>query len=67
MWTICGRRSEKEKVSIDLAKKSYYPDLTFGVDYIVTGDSIMPSTQDGKCRKNIDVKVIMNNSISKSA
>jgi cobalt-zinc-cadmium efflux system outer membrane protein len=33
----------KNKVGIDLAKKDYYPDITLGVDYIDTADSISPN------------------------
>jgi len=36
----------KEKFSIDLAKKNYYPDITLGVDYILTGDARMPGVTD---------------------
>ncbi len=37
---------EKEEKNIRLAKKQNYPDLTFGVDYIQTGDAIDPSLPD---------------------
>lgn len=33
----------KEEKRIDLAKKSYFPDLTLGFQYIETGDAIDPS------------------------
>ena len=33
----------KDKVEIDLAKKNYYPDITLGVDFIDTADSISPN------------------------
>lgn len=36
----------KEKFSIDLAKKNYFPDITLGVDYILTGDARMPGVTD---------------------
>jgi outer membrane protein TolC len=36
----------KEKFSIDLAKKNYFPDITVGVDYIITGDARMPGVTD---------------------
>lgn len=36
----------KEKFSIDLAKKNYLPDITLGVDYIITGDARMPGVID---------------------
>lgn len=34
---------EKERAGIKLAGKSSYPNFTFGVDYIITGDAIDPS------------------------
>jgi outer membrane protein TolC len=36
----------REKFSLDLAKKSYFPDITLGVDYIVTGEARMPGVMD---------------------
>lgn len=37
---------EKEEAGIRLARKSYYPDLTFGVDYIETGDALDPAAPE---------------------
>ncbi|OGL44033.1 MAG: hypothetical protein A2161_16010 [Candidatus Schekmanbacteria bacterium RBG_13_48_7] len=37
---------EKQKTAIDFAKKNYFPDLTFGLDYILTGKSRMPDVMD---------------------
>lgn len=34
---------DREKISVELAKKDYYPDFTFGVEYIQTGDSRSPN------------------------
>jgi outer membrane protein TolC len=36
----------KEKFSVDLAKKNYLPDITLGVDYIITGEARMPGMRD---------------------
>ncbi|WP_319760075.1 TolC family protein [Maridesulfovibrio sp.] len=33
----------REKISVELAKKDYYPDFTFGVEYIQTGESRSPN------------------------
>ena len=37
---------ESRRSAIRLAKKEYYPDVTFGLDYIVTGDAAMSGTPD---------------------
>lgn len=34
---------DREKISVELAKKNYYPDFTFGVEYIQTGESRSPN------------------------
>lgn len=34
---------EREKIGVQLAEKDYYPDFTFGLDYIQTGDSRSPN------------------------
>ncbi|WP_027720853.1 TolC family protein [Maridesulfovibrio zosterae] len=34
---------DREKISVELAKKDYYPDFTFGVEYIQTGESRTPN------------------------
>jgi outer membrane protein TolC len=36
----------KEKTSISLARKAYYPDITLGVDYIDVGPAVMPGVGD---------------------
>jgi outer membrane protein TolC len=38
----------KQEHAIGLAGKAYYPDITLGLDYIATGDAIMPTPDDGK-------------------
>ena len=38
----------KEEVSIELAKKDFYPDFTLGLDYVVTDDAINPTRDSGK-------------------
>lgn len=38
--------ASKEKVGIKLAKKNYYPDFSIGVDYILTGEALMPGVSD---------------------
>jgi outer membrane protein, heavy metal efflux system len=38
--------SEKEEAGIKLAGKSYYPDITFGIDYVDTGDALDSSLAD---------------------
>jgi len=39
---------ERNTIAVDLAKKNYYPDLTVGFSYIVTGESEMDVTDNGK-------------------
>ncbi len=34
---------EREKISVELAHKDYYPDFSFGVEYIQTGDARSPN------------------------
>ncbi len=34
---------EREKISVELAHKDYYPDFSFGVEYIQTGNSRSPN------------------------
>lgn len=36
----------KEEAGLKLAEKNYYPDITLGVDYIQTGEALMPGTPD---------------------
>ena len=38
----------KEDVSIELAKKGFYPDFMLGLDYVVTDDAINPTSDSGK-------------------
>ncbi len=37
---------EKEEAGIKLARKSYYPDITLGVDYVDTDDALSPGLAD---------------------
>jgi outer membrane protein TolC len=37
-----------ERKNIELARKNYFPDVTFGVQYIDTKESLMPATDSGK-------------------
>jgi outer membrane protein TolC len=39
-------REERDKISIELARKNSHPDITLGVDYIFTGDALAPGTED---------------------
>jgi outer membrane protein TolC len=36
----------REQINIKLAKKNYYPDFSIGLDYMVTGESLMPGIVD---------------------
>lgn len=36
----------RERAGIELAKKDYYPDFTFGIQDILTGSAIMPNTPE---------------------
>ena len=36
----------KERTQIDLARKNFFPDITFGVEYIETDDTAMPGVND---------------------
>jgi cobalt-zinc-cadmium efflux system outer membrane protein len=36
----------REKAGIELAKKEFYPDVTFGIEDIITGPALMPNTPD---------------------
>jgi outer membrane protein TolC len=36
----------KHERAIELAAKAYFPDITLGLDYIATGDALMPGTPD---------------------
>ena len=38
----------REQYGLELAMKNYYPDVTFGVDYIETGSAIMRTSESGK-------------------
>lgn len=40
--------AEKEKANIALAKKEFYPDVTLGADYIVTGPAQLPVEDSGQ-------------------
>jgi len=35
-----------EKAGIELAKKDFYPDVTFGIEDIITGSALVPTTPD---------------------
>ena len=39
---------EAHRKSVLLARLDYYPNLTFGVDYIFTGEAVMPTADSGK-------------------
>ena len=41
-------KKAKEEVSIELAKKDFYPDFMVGLDYVVTDDAINPASDSGK-------------------
>ena len=41
-------KKAKEEVSIELAKKDFYPDFMLGLDYVVTDDAINPTSDSGK-------------------
>lgn len=43
-----AERIAKELAAVDLARKEYYPDVTFGLDYIDTGRSRMDTPDRGK-------------------
>jgi outer membrane protein, heavy metal efflux system len=36
----------RDKADIELARKQFYPDVTFGIENIVTGSALMPNTPD---------------------
>jgi cobalt-zinc-cadmium efflux system outer membrane protein len=36
----------KEKIGIKLAKKNYFPDFSIGLDYVLTGNALMPGVMD---------------------
>jgi outer membrane protein TolC len=36
----------RQERAVDLAGKAYFPDITLGLDYIATGDALMPGTVD---------------------
>jgi outer membrane protein TolC len=38
--------ASKEKIGIKLAKKNYFPDFSIGLDYVLTGNTIMPGVAD---------------------
>lgn len=38
--------ASKEKIGIKLAKKNYFPDFSIGLDYILTGNALMPGVMD---------------------
>lgn len=38
--------TSKEKIGVKLAKKTYYPDFSIGLDYLFTGDTMMPGVTD---------------------
>lgn len=37
---------EKEHAGYELAKKNYWPDVTVGLDFVETNDSLMPTVED---------------------
>lgn len=39
-------QTEKEKASVSLARKSYYPDITLGVEYGILGPALSPEARD---------------------
>ncbi len=41
-------RIEKAEHLRSLARRGYFPDITLGVDYIVTGEAVMPVDESGK-------------------
>jgi outer membrane protein TolC len=45
---LAARRHEQEsrRHAVDLAGRSAYPDLSVGIDYIVTGEARMPAVED---------------------
>ncbi|MBL6990421.1 MAG: TolC family protein [Bacteriovoracaceae bacterium] len=43
-----NHKISKEKFSIALSKKNYFPDFTFGINYIETDDSMMVTKDSGK-------------------
>ncbi|MFO7459897.1 MAG: TolC family protein [Desulfatiglandales bacterium] len=38
--------AEREKAGIELEKKNFYPEVTFGVEDIITGSALVPTTPD---------------------
>jgi outer membrane protein TolC len=38
--------AEKEKINLKLAKRSFYPDFSLGIDYMITGETEMPGIAD---------------------
>lgn len=36
----------RERAGIELARKDYYPDITFGIEDILTGSALLPTTPD---------------------
>ncbi len=45
---LLDSETERAERSRSLARRGYFPDLTLGVDYIVTGEAAMPTTDSGK-------------------
>ena len=45
---MLANQMEREKYAINLARKDRYPDVTFGVDYVVTDDAINRTSESGK-------------------
>jgi len=41
-------RIRQRRKGVDLVKKDYYPDVTFGLDWILTGDALRATPDDGK-------------------
>lgn len=38
--------AKKEEIATKLARKNYYPDFTIGLDYVDTGEAVMPDAPD---------------------
>ena len=43
---VLGYMISKEKIAIKLAKKNYYPNFSIGLDYVFTGNTMMPDVVD---------------------
>lgn len=54
---ILGSRIVKAERFRSLARRGYFPDITLGVDYVVTGEAVMPVDESGKDPLSISVSV----------